>query len=351
MRAGCRGPSGPPTVPPLGIALVEFLACAALIGVAGTRLVRYGDIVGAKTGLTGSWVGMVLIGVVTSLPELMTGLSAVALAGVPDIAVGNALGACIVNLLLFVLLDLLHRKESIYGVASRGHTLAAAVGAAGFAIVGGASVLHTLGHDGSIAHVGFYSPLLLVAYAIAMRLIYRHERQEVEDFAVRQASRYPDVSLRRALGGYGLAAAVVVAAGTWLPFAGERIADETGWANSFVGSVIVSIATTIPETVVTLTALRIGAVDVAIGNLLGSNLFNIAIIAIDDLAFPGGALLAHAAPVHALSAFAAILMTSVVAAALVYRAPRGRTGAMTFANATLVAAYLLNGYALFASAR
>ena len=319
-----------------------------MIGIAGTRLVRYGDIVGAKTGLTGSWVGMVLIGVVTSLPELMTGVSAVAMAGVPDIAVGNALGACVVNLLLFVLLDLLHRKESIYGVASRGHTLAAVLGAIGFAIVGGAIVAHGQGHDLALAHVGVYSPFIIVAYAIAMRLMHRHERHELESFAVRQAARYPDVHLRRAIAGYGIAAAVVVAAGTLLPFAGERIAIETGWGDSFVGTVLVSIATTIPEAVVTLTALRFGAIDVAIGNLLGSNLVNVAIIAVDDIAYPRGTLLAHVAPAHAVSAFAAILMTCVVAAALVYRAPRGRTGALTFANATLVVVYLLNGYVLFA---
>jgi len=185
-------------VSPLGSALAEFAACAALIGIAGTRLVRYGDIVGAKTGLTGGWVGMVLIGILTSLPELMAGVSAVALAGTPDIAVGNALGACAVNLLLFVLLDLLHRKESIYGVASRGHTLAANFGGAGFAVVGGDLALHAQGHDRSLAHIGFYSPLLLLAYAIAMRLMYRHERHEVADFVAERGTRYPDVPLRGA---------------------------------------------------------------------------------------------------------------------------------------------------------
>jgi len=337
-------------VSPLGIALTEFVVCAALIGVAGTRLVRYGDIVGAKTGLSGTWVGLVLIGVVTSLPELVTGLSAVTLVGAPDIAVGNAVGACIVNLLLFVVLDLLHRNESIYGVARRSHTLAASFGMASCAIVAASLVLHAQGIGWTLGHVGFATPVLLVNYVLAMRVLYRYERRKVEDFFDEQAARYPDVSLRRALAGYGVAAAVVVATGTWLPFVGTRIAQATGWGDSFVGSILLALATTIPESVVTLAALRMGALDVAIGNLLGSNLFNMAIVAVDDVAYTGGVLLADAMPVHAVSALAAILMTCVVSAALVYRAPRGRTGAITFANLALVGIYLANSYVLFGRA-
>lgn len=335
---------------PLGIALTEFVVCAALIGVAGTRLVRYGDIVGAKTGLSGTWVGVVLIGVVTSLPELVTGLSAVTLVGAPDIAVGNAVGACVVNLLLFVVLDLLHRNESIYGVASRSHTLAASFGIASCAIVAVSLVLHAQGIGWTLGHVGFATPVLLVAYVLAMRVLYRFERRPVEEFVEEQATRYPEVSLRHALAGYGVAAAVVVAAGTWLPFVGAHIAEATGWGDSFVGSILLALATTIPESVVTLAALRMGALDVAIGNLLGSNLFNMAIVALDDVAYTGGVLLADAVPVHAVSALAAIMMTAIVSAALVYRAPRGRTGAITFANLALVGIYLANSYVLFGRA-
>jgi len=88
----------------------SLLACLVVIGMAGVRLARYGDIIAEKSGLSRGWVGMILLASVTSLPELATGLSAVTVANVPDIAVGNILGACVFNLGFIVVLDFLYRK-------------------------------------------------------------------------------------------------------------------------------------------------------------------------------------------------------------------------------------------------
>ncbi len=72
--------------------------------------------------------------------------------------------------------------------------------------------------------------------------------------------------------------------------------------------------------------------------------------AVDDIAFTDGVLLAQVSPLHASTALAAITMTGIVSAALVYRAPRGRTGAMTLANVLLVSVYVINSYVLFGRA-
>ena len=55
-------------------AWIQFLACAALIGAAGSQLSRYGDAIAQHTGLSGSWIGLTLVASVTSLPELATGI-------------------------------------------------------------------------------------------------------------------------------------------------------------------------------------------------------------------------------------------------------------------------------------
>lgn len=107
---------------------LQLAPCAALIFVAGTRLSRYGDVIARHIGLGGGWIGLVLMASVTSLPDLVTGISSVTVADVPDIAVGNVLGACVLNLAMIVVLDALHRHASIYQVASQGHTLGAAFG-------------------------------------------------------------------------------------------------------------------------------------------------------------------------------------------------------------------------------
>ncbi len=80
----------------------------------------------------------------------------------------------------------------------------------------------------------------------------------------------------------------MVGAGVWLPFVGADLADAMGWQRSFVGSLFVACATSVPELVVTIAALRFGAVNMAIANLLGSNLFDILILAVDDIFYRKG---------------------------------------------------------------
>ena len=108
-----------------------------------------------------------------------------------------------------------------------------------------------------------------------------------------------------------------------LPHAADALAQELGLSRSFVGTILMALVTTLPEMAVTLAALRLGALDMAIGNLLGSNLFNVLILSVDDLFYTPGPLLADAAPVHAGTAVTALLMTGLVIVGLVMR-PRGR---------------------------
>ena len=100
---------------------LKFAVCILLIGVAGPVLTRYADVISRLTGLSRSWIGLVLLATATSLPELITGISAVAIANVPNIAVGDALGSCVFNLLMLVLLDALSREEPIYRRIDQGH--------------------------------------------------------------------------------------------------------------------------------------------------------------------------------------------------------------------------------------
>src|SRR4030065_237649 len=105
-----------------------FIACTAVIVYSGTRLSRYGDVIAEKTGLGRAWIGVVLMASVTSLPELVTGISSVTYAGVPDIAVGDIFGRCVFNLLILALLDATYRMMPISAKAPQGNVLSASFG-------------------------------------------------------------------------------------------------------------------------------------------------------------------------------------------------------------------------------
>lgn len=326
---------------------LQFFGCAAVLTVAGAKLSRYGDIIADKTGLSGSWVGLVLLAGVTSLPELVTGVSAVTVAGAPDIAVGDVLGSCVFNLAILAVIDVLHREESVYRRTSQGHILSAGFGVVLIGFAGLNVLLAQKGVVLSVGHVGAYSPIILVLYLVAIRAVFDYEREQVVERAADEAGRYPDVTLREAVARYLVAALAVLAAGTWLPFVGIQIAEAMGWHRTFVGTLFVAAATSLPELVVTISALRIGAVDMAIANLLGSNLFDIAILAIDDFAYLPGPLLSHVSPMHAVSAISATVMTGLVVVALLYR-PRARLlRTMGWVSLGLFVVYLVNAYFLF----
>lgn len=326
---------------------LQFAVCVALIGFAGYNLSRYGDVIVDKTGLSATWIGMILLATVTSLPELATGISAVTVADAPNIAVGDALGSCVFNLLVIMILDFLHREESIYTRASQGHILSAGFGVILIGFVGFSLLLDEKAVALSLGRVGIYTPVIVLLYAIAMRTVFRYEQQQMKAYAERVAARYPAITLRQAIFRYAMAALIVIGAGTWLPFVGTEMAAAMGWNKTFVGTLFVAFATSIPELAVTLSALRIGALDMAIGNLLGSNLFDILIIAIDDLFFFRGPILSHVSQQHALSALSATLMTGVVIVGLFYRPATRVLKTIGWTSLFLFSMYLFNSYVLY----
>lgn len=326
---------------------LQFLFCVAVIGFAGVKLSRYGDVIAEKTGMGGTWIGLVLMASVTSLPELITGVSAVTLADTPNIAVGNVLGACVMNLLMIVVLDFLHRGESVYTRASHGHILAAGFGVVLLAFVGFNILIGGKLAWLSLGHTGLYTPVILLLYLISMRTLFRYERQQQDEYVEERAVRYPDMTLRQAVARYAAAAAAVILAALWLPFVGEGLAEAMGWHKTFVGTIFVALATTTPEMVVTVAALRLGALNMAIANLFGSNLFNLALLAVDDLLFLPGPLLSHVNPVHAVSAFSAIAMTGAAIVGLFYRPPGRLFRTVGWASLFLFSVYLMNTYVLY----
>ncbi len=329
---------------------VQFAACAVAIGYAGAKLTRLADAIGEKTGLSRSWIGLLLLAAVTSLPELATGLSAVTVAQAPDNAIGDVLGSTVFNLALLVLLDLLHQPDSIYTRASHEHILSAAFGVVLLSVAGASLLLERSPMLPVIGHVGSYTPLLLVLYVVAMRSVFVHGRRQSVPEVEMATPRYDKLSLRVAIVRFGLFAVVVMVAGVWLPFVGVRIADDMGWSRTFVGTLLIAGATSLPEVVVTVAALRLGALDMAIASLLGSNMFDVLIIALDDLFYRQGPILASVSPVHAVTAFSAVMMSGAVIIGLVYRPQRPWLRAPGVVSLALLAVYLINVYFLYSHA-
>lgn len=297
---------------------MQFLATALVIVFAGVRLARYGDMLGEKTGLGRSWVGVVLLAATTSLPELFTGFGATAIANLPDIAVGDVLGSCMFNLVILSFMDAV-QPEPLSSRAHQGHALSIGFG---LVLIGIAGVgLMSSSRLPAIGWIGLSTPVLIALYFVSMRVIFTHEQQRrtLETQEVAEELQYAGIPLRTAVLHYATAAVFVVGAALWLPRLGAELARETGLGEAFVGSLFIAIATSLPEIVVSLTAVRIGAIDLGVGNILGSNLFNLLILGIDDVFYRQGPLLTAADPSHGIAVLAVVTMNALFLIGLTYR--------------------------------
>jgi cation:H+ antiporter len=303
---------------------LQFVVVAGVIVFAGSQLSKYGDVIAEKTGMGRTWVGVVLMASVTSLPELITGISAVTLFDLPNIAVGNILGACMFNMLTIALLDVVSGPTPISARAHQGQVLAAGFG---ILLLGVASMSIAAGGSlPAIGWVGLYSFAFLLIYMIAMRTVFLFEKRRIAEFVHEkvEAARYDSIALSTAYRNYAINALLVVGAAVYLPSLGNQIAAATGLGNTLIGTTLVALTTTLPELVVSVAALKIDAADLVYGNLLGSNLFNMAILALDDLLYFPAPLLTAATPGHVVTANAAMAMTAIAMIGLTYRVSKKR---------------------------
>jgi cation:H+ antiporter len=304
--------------------VVPFVLASAVILFSGVRLARYGDVIATRTGLGGTWMGLVVMAAVTSLPELITGASAIVIVDVPEVAAGDAIGSCMFNLLILALLDFRH-PGPLSASMHQGHVLAA-----GFGLVqlGLAALAVAAGpHAPAVGWVALHSLIFLLVYGFATQLIFSYERRRLLDLASEIGggeARAGEMTLRAAITRYVAVATLLVAAAAYLPASAEQLAALTGMGQGFVGSLFVAAATSLPEIVVSIAAFRMGAIDMAAANLFGSNIFNIAVLGVDDLLYTRGALLAGISPVHLVSLLAALVMTAITVIGLTYRAQRKR---------------------------
>ena len=265
---------------------------------------------------------MVLLATVTSLPELGTGVSSIALVGEVDLAAGDAFGSNLFNLLTIGLLNLYWKRGPVLGSVNGTSALVGALGIFMIAITLTAMVVRRLVPRLSGWNISPISLALIGAFLVAMFLIYRAESLERESAGESgEARNYADKSLIRSFAAYLLTAAIVVGSAVWLANIGEDLAHAMDWETSFVGTQFLALSTSLSEIAASFAALRLGAPELAITNVLGSNLFNMGfVLFLDDVAFTDGVLWSGIAHIHRFTAVAAIVMTTIVVVGVMTRA-------------------------------
>lgn len=344
----------------LSIALT-FIATGAVVVAAGTVLARSGDVIAARTRLGGLWVGSIFLAMATSLPELATDIAAVRL-GQPDLAAGDLFGSSMANMLILSLLTLLPAGRELFARATLDHALYATLA---IVLTCMAAAIILAAPATTIAGVGPGSLALLGLYLAGTRAIFRHTMIAPEAAATAEIQPVPAVGghgeptvpasppdeppLRPAIIRFVGASLFILAAAPLFARSASELAVITGLGTTFVGTWLVGFATSLPELVTSIAAVRLGAYDLAVGNLFGSNALNMSIFVVLD-GVHGGSLLADVAPAHAISALVAIALMAGGLAALVYRARR-RYALLEPGSAAMLVTYLAGLALVYAATR
>lgn len=310
------------------VILLGTVAIGIVIVIAGSKLSKYGDKLADVSGLSSSWIGLILLATVTSMPELASSITA-SVSGAPDIGIGNVFGSNMFNMFIIAILDFLQGPGPVLLSVSASQILPAALGILLTAIAAGG--IFTATHFSKLNIVGanvwgfIFSFLILIGWIIGAYISYRTEQTSVsdEEFIKKPSKR----EKRTVITKFCLSALVVVIMGVILIGFAKALAARTfsigslhlTLGNSFVGTIIVALVTSLPELVVAISAYKIGAVNMAIANLFGSNTFNIVLIPIMEIATGGKSILGTVEPYHIITACFAIMMTTIAIMGVVYR--------------------------------
>ena len=298
--------------------LLQFVGAALAIVIAGVFLTRYADVIGQKTGLGRTLAGALLLATATSLPELAVDAN-LARAGQADLVMGDLLGSSLFNLLILAVLDLAHRGPArIIASTAAAHALSATMSIGMTALC---LLFLLVPFEFTLAGIGPGPLLLAITYVLGLRLVYYDQQHAKEKTPPGDTADAQAVSMHRATIGYAASALGILLAAPVLASASEGLATASGLGGTFIGTTLVALSTSLPEAVTTLAAIRTGAFDLAVGNILGSNTFNMVILLPVDGLFEGS-LLSAASPTHAVTAVCVILATSAATAGLLYRPER-----------------------------
>lgn len=306
--------------------IIQLVFSAAAIVVAGIFLARSSDTIAELTNLGRLLAGSILLAGATSLPELMVDISAIR-KGMPDLAVGDLMGSSLMNLLILGVADLLHRNpRKMFSRAGAQHALSAAMSInvttlAAVAIFLGPQLLNI-----NFGEIGVGPLAIGAVYILGLRLVYYDQQQAIVQKTTQTSSgrQRNKRALTRAISIYLLCALAIFVAAPFLAESAGTIADLTGLGKTFIGSTLVAFCTSLPEVVSTITAVRMGAFDLAVGNIFGSNSFNMIILIPLDWFNPGN-LLGAVSRTHVLTALAIILATSVAVMGQLYHEDKRKT--------------------------
>jgi cation:H+ antiporter len=329
---------------PLAAIAAVFVASALAIGYAGTKLAGIADQLADRTGMGEIMAGALFVGASTSLPGAITSMVTAA-QGYPGLAIGNALGGLTAQTTFLAVADLAYRRANLE------HAAASVTGLSqGTLLVSLLTVPLLAAHAPPFTILGVHpaSVVLLVSYGLGLRMLARikdepmwspvqtqETRAEIDPEEEAGAERESTARLWRRFGIHG---GVTALAGYMIGEASVALVDQTGLSETAIGTTFAAISNSLPELVTAIAAVRRGAVNLAVGDIIGGNSFEVLFLAAADIFYREGSIYHAFTTANVFTAVVAILMTGVLLLGMLRRERYGVAG-IGFESAIVLVLY------------
>lgn len=304
-----------------------FVVAAFVIGVVGVRMTKVADRLADKTGLGEAVIGALLLGATTSLPGIVTSITAAA-TGHPELSISNALGGIAAQTAFLAIADIAYTQANLEHAAASAANLSQGTLLVSLLAL---PLLAMSSPEFSIAGIHPVSVVLPVAYLFGLRLVSSAKEtpmwspRQTQETRVDNPEEIPDdgqssQGLWLRMAAY---APLIGGAGYAVARSGSAIANQTGLSETVVGGLLTAVSTSLPELVTSVAAVRQGALTLAVGDIIGGNSFDVLFVAFSDMAYRRGSIY------HALTASQTfvialtILMTGILLLGLLRREKHG----------------------------
>jgi cation:H+ antiporter len=311
---------------PLWANALIFLASACVVWIAGSRLASYVDAIAGRTGMGQGFAGLVLLGGITSLPEVAVSVTS-AVSGESVMAVSTLLGAVAVQVTVLAVADVIIGRDALTSVVASPVVLLQ--GTFGILMLALIAMAITVG-DIAVGPVGLWSLLLVAAYLGGIWLLANYEqttpgwtaRRTPGQEAGHEGEEVDERPLSRLALLTAAAAGCILVAGWALSLSGGAMAEQTGLGAAFFGATLLAVATSLPEISTVVASVRMKRYEMALGDIFGTNLFNATLIFIIDLASSGPPVLARVGAFSVAGALLGLVLTGIFLAGIIERRDR-----------------------------
>jgi len=311
----------------LVVSILIFVAAAVVILIAGTYMAKVAEELADRSGLGEAVFGGLMLGAATSLPGIVASVSA-ALADQPSLAVSNAVGGIAAQTAFLVIADIVYRRANLEHAAAEVTNLWQSAGLVLLlSLALGANLAPPVSffaiHPVTIALFGCYWMLASTGMALRERPSWSPDETPLTHYDEPNDAIATKGSMSSLIARFvGLAAALAVA-GHFIASSASDIASSVGISQTVAGVLLTSIVTSLPELVTTIAAVRLGALQLAIGGIVGGNTFDVLFLAFADVGYRSGSIYHAAQDRDVLMIAAALIMSTIMLLGLIARDKQG----------------------------